>query len=1009
MKRIKGLYFLILLVISILSCVFSVSATSLVLQAADSENLDDSWVNQGDADQNYGSDTSFQFYVPYSKQKNALLKFNLNTLPEGIQVIDAKLSLYLSTNLLDEGESMYLEAYHVYAYPAYSVDGSEWNEDIVTWNNMPTELSEISQNYDDRVLITNNDGQDWYSWNVTDAVFSDVNNNGNVTLLINPSFGSGSLILNDQISFYTKEHSDDSLRPKLEIEYEFPNAAPQVTLSEPSDAFVYEVDADYIFMTFNATVQDDSDGPLTCSFYYNKSTSISSEWRKAGLSSTVYSGDKMSSSPLDFTNNQTVVWNILCDDGELSSFASDNFTFTVVLFGKKDRDEDGYEEPEDCNDNDENINPSVIEVCDNVDNNCDGNIDEELTQDCGRTYCAGVKTCVAGEWSDCSSFGTDAGTCAICDEEGNKQYDETQDLDCDDGLYCNGQETCMRIYKCQAGTVIDCNDQNPNTIDSCDEDNDLCLNEFSICFTDAECDDNLYCNGAEYCDVNGDCQDSNAIDCSANDLAAIATCDNNPDNNPFTWDSFAGFTSVCDEDNDVCTTGVEEVVSDCDIDACNAECLDNDDCGCDNQDACYEGTYRDYTGLDRNCNDCLCEGSCEEYVEIVTDLDNDTYDTECDNDCDDSDVDINPSAEEVCDGVDNNCDGDIDEGFVDTDGDGTADCIDPDDDDDGTLDDSDNILGNSNSLGSNGYNIVFSVDGSNDPSNHNGLGNVVFENSGTVIEFEYMFNSSNVLNLTQVNISINNDNTTGSIVITGIDLTSQNRTKTVYIDDLDNTTDTICVKDAEIASVSEINANCDGENEISFDCGSENATTVLYNGRTYLCTNLNGTYKIEGLLHSGVTEYTYTAPTTSGGNTGGGGGGGGGSRSITCNANWQCTDWSNCQPNSKATRTCTDLNNCGGESPSVERNCYYYVPPKEELGDKEEVKEVVQEEEVVEEPVVVEEEVNTGFLAITGAAVGNIVGNVGGGNLIVISVIIIGLLIGGVYYKKQKKVKKDEK
>lgn len=42
----------------------------------------------------------------------------------------------------------------------------------------------------------------------------------------------------------------------------------------------------------------------------------------------------------------------------------------------RDKDKDGYSPPADCNDNDAAIRPGAIELCDGLDNNCNGSVDE---------------------------------------------------------------------------------------------------------------------------------------------------------------------------------------------------------------------------------------------------------------------------------------------------------------------------------------------------------------------------------------------------------------------------------------------------------------------------------------------------------------------------------------------------------------------------------------------------------------------------------------------------------
>ncbi len=165
-------------------------------------------------------------------------------------------------------------------------------------------------------------------------------------------------------------------------------------------------------------------------------------------------------------------------------------------------------------------------------------------------YCNGAETCSASACQAGTPPNCDDGvncTADLCDGSAGACMHTPDDALCDDGvactvdscnesagacthtaddglcgnsLFCDGIETCDEVAGCQPGTSPNCDDGVNCTVDSCNESASACTHTAD----DGLCDNGLFCDGDEYCDVFLGCK-TGAVPC--------------PERS-------------CDEDNDMC-------------------------------------------------------------------------------------------------------------------------------------------------------------------------------------------------------------------------------------------------------------------------------------------------------------------------------------------------------------------------------------------------------------------------------------------------------------------------
>ncbi len=139
----------------------------------------------------------------------------------------------------------------------------------------------------------------------------------------------------------------------------------------------------------------------------------------------------------------------------------------------------------DCDDSDGEIFPGAPERCNDIDDDCDSVIDNQGDAACDDgLFCNGTESCAAGACADGVPPRVDDGvdcTTDRCDEELDIVVHDGDDATCSDGQFCNGEERCLEGLGCASGVAPDLDDGVSCTIDLCDEGLDEVLHLDDIC------------------------------------------------------------------------------------------------------------------------------------------------------------------------------------------------------------------------------------------------------------------------------------------------------------------------------------------------------------------------------------------------------------------------------------------------------------------------------------------------------------------------------------------------
>ena len=276
-------------------------STTIILQTNESENLDDSFVDSANPDNNFGKQQDVRIRSSAGQKQRGYIKFNISSIPLGIQIDSAKLVVYISgSNEVNRNISvhhLYIHNWTEGSLVGADASGQDYDTNL-TWNNQPCGTAFDNSVFcnltaEDNKTLPDIDGFLFNNFTVLNMVRHEYEDNtGNVSIILRDSQEGGG---NGFRIFRSKEYmADISTRPILNITYSVvggDTTPPTFSAFSDNSSFLTINDTT---VQLSATIEDDSN---ISAYFLSTNDTLDSSWKNETIIN------------LDGLRNVTTIWN----------------------------------------------------------------------------------------------------------------------------------------------------------------------------------------------------------------------------------------------------------------------------------------------------------------------------------------------------------------------------------------------------------------------------------------------------------------------------------------------------------------------------------------------------------------------------------------------------------------------------------------------------------------------------------------------------------------------------